>query len=68
MRGPGNTQAAAHPGQPPGALLGAELFIPTAMAALVVGVREELAEKFPVDVVAELRSIRSLTSSACPTA
>jgi hypothetical protein len=28
MRGPGNTQAAAHPGQPAGALLGAELFHP----------------------------------------
>lgn len=57
MRCPDNIQAAAHPGQPPSALLGAELFHPDGDGGPCRGVREELAEKLLADVVTELRSM-----------
>lgn len=57
MHGPDNIQAAAHPGQPPSALLGAELFHPDGDGGPCRRGQGELAEKFLADEVTELKSM-----------
>jgi len=56
--GLGDAEAAAHLGEPSGALLGAELFHACGDGGLVFGVGEELAEKFLAGVVMEFAAHR----------
>jgi hypothetical protein len=58
----GDAEAAAHLGEPEGALLGAQLFHPGGDGGLVGGIGIELGEEFVAGVVMELAAAHRVSS------